>query len=104
MVRPRTPAGRAREAYARLACSTRAPPPSSARLDTPTPFQLLAATILSAQCTDERVNRTTPALFARFPDAASLAAAPVDEVEDLIRPTGFFRAKTRSLHRHGHGR
>ena len=60
-------------------------------------FQLLAATILSAQCTDERVNRTTPALFARFPDAESLAVAPVDEVEALIRPTGFFRAKTRSL-------
>jgi endonuclease-3 len=61
------------------------------------PFQLLAATILSAQCTDERVNRTTPGLFARFPDAVSLAAAPVDEVEALVRPTGFYRAKTRSL-------
>jgi len=66
-------------------------------LDHADPFQLLAATILSAQCTDERVNKTTPGLFARFPDAASLAAAPVDEVEALIRPTGFYRAKTRSL-------
>ncbi len=66
-------------------------------LDHADAFQLLAATILSAQCTDERVNKTTPALFARFPDAASLADAPVGEVEDLIRPTGFFRAKTRSL-------
>ena len=66
-------------------------------LDHADPFQLLAATILSAQCTDERVNKTTPGLFARFPDGASLAAAPVDEVEALIRPTGFYRAKTRSL-------
>ena len=66
-------------------------------LDHADPFQLLAATILSAQCTDDRVNKTTPALFARFPDAPSLAAAPVDEVEALIRPTGFYRAKTRSL-------
>jgi endonuclease-3 len=66
-------------------------------LDHADAFQLLVATILSAQCTDERVNKTTPALFARFPDAASLADAPVEEVEELIRPTGFFRAKTRSL-------
>jgi endonuclease III len=66
-------------------------------LDHADPFQLLAATILSAQCTDERVNKTTPGLFARFPDASSLAAAPVDEVEALVRPTGFYRAKTRSL-------
>lgn len=60
-------------------------------------FQLLAATILSAQCTDARVNRVTPGLFARFPDAASLAAAPPDELERLIHPTGFFRAKAASL-------
>ncbi len=66
-------------------------------LDHADPFQLLAATILSAQCTDVRVNLTTPALFARFPDAASLAVAPLAEVEELIRPTGFFRAKARSL-------
>jgi endonuclease-3 len=61
------------------------------------PLQLLVATILSAQCTDERVNRTTPALFARFPDAASLAAAPQAELEVLIRSTGFFRNKARSI-------
>jgi endonuclease-3 len=61
------------------------------------PFQLLAATILSAQTTDEAVNSVTPALFARFPTPADLAAADPAEVERLIHPTGFFRAKTRSL-------
>jgi endonuclease-3 len=61
------------------------------------PFQLLAATILSAQTTDEAVNSVTPALFARFPTPADLAAADPSEVERLIHPTGFFRAKTRSL-------
>ena len=61
------------------------------------PFQLLVATILSAQTTDERVNLVTPALFARYPTAADLAAANPDEVEKLILPTGFFRAKTRSI-------
>jgi endonuclease-3 len=60
-------------------------------------FQLLVATILSAQCTDQRVNMTTPALFARFPDAPALAAADLSEVEELIRSTGFFRAKARNL-------
>ncbi len=60
-------------------------------------FQLLVATILSAQCTDQRVNLVTPRLFARFPDPASLAAAPVPELEDLIRTTGFFRNKAKSL-------
>jgi endonuclease-3 len=61
------------------------------------PFQLLAATILSAQTTDEAVNSVTPALFARFPTPADLVAADPAEVERLIHPTGFFRAKTRSL-------
>ena len=61
------------------------------------PFELLVATILSAQCTDERVNAVTPALFTRYPDAAALAQAELDEVEQLIRPTGFFRSKSRSL-------
>lgn len=61
------------------------------------PFQLLAATILSAQTTDEAVNSVTPALFARYPTAADLAAADPEEVERLVHPTGFFRAKTRSL-------
>jgi endonuclease-3 len=75
--------------------------PGSARqlcaLDHADAFQLLVATILSAQCTDERVNLTTPALFARYPDPQSLAAADLLEVESLIRSTGFFRSKARSL-------
>ena len=62
-----------------------------------TPFELLAATVLSAQCTDVRVNQVTPALFARFPDAKSLAEGEPPAVEALVRPTGFFRAKARSL-------
>jgi endonuclease-3 len=61
------------------------------------PFQLLAATILSAQCTDARVNMVTPTLFAAYPDAAALARADPEKVEEIIRSTGFFRAKTRSL-------
>lgn len=60
-------------------------------------LELLVATILSAQCTDERVNDVTPALFRRFPDAAAYAGADQDEMEALIRPTGFFRNKARSL-------
>ena len=60
-------------------------------------FELLAATILSAQCTDERVNQVTPALFARFPTPITLAHAEPEDLEGLIRPTGFFRAKSRSL-------
>ena len=62
-----------------------------------TPFQLLAATILSAQCTDARVNEVTPVLFAAYPDPASLARANPEDVEEIIRTTGFFRAKTKSL-------
>lgn len=61
------------------------------------PFQLLAATIMSAQTTDEAVNSVTPALFARYPTPGDLAAADPAEVEKLIHPTGFYRAKTRSL-------
>jgi endonuclease-3 len=61
------------------------------------PFQLLIATILSAQCTDERVNLTTPALFARYPTAEALAAADPVELEELVRPTGFFRQKARYI-------
>jgi endonuclease-3 len=62
-----------------------------------TPYQLLVATILSAQCTDERVNQVTPALFKRYPDARALARATTDELEPQIQSTGFFRAKSRSL-------
>ncbi len=60
-------------------------------------WQLLIATILSAQCTDERVNMVTPALFARYPTPAALAAASTPELEVMIRSTGFFRQKTKSL-------
>jgi len=60
-------------------------------------FELLAATILSAQCTDIRVNLVTPALFARYPDASALAAARQGDVEALIRSTGFFRNKAKNL-------
>lgn len=61
------------------------------------PFQLGVATILSAQCTDEMVNRVTPALFARYPTPAALAAAPQEEVERLVKSTGFFRNKAKSI-------
>ncbi len=60
-------------------------------------FELAVATILSAQCTDDRVNKVTPRLFERYPDARTLASAPLADVEDLIRSTGFYRAKARSI-------
>ncbi|GAA2483884.1 hypothetical protein GCM10010406_20200 [Streptomyces thermolineatus] len=66
-------------------------------LDFDNAFQLLVATVLSAQTTDLRVNRTTPALFAKYPTPEDLAAAVPEELEEMIRPTGFFRAKARSL-------
>ncbi|WP_437086043.1 endonuclease III [Streptomyces sp. enrichment culture] len=66
-------------------------------LDFENPFQLLVATVLSAQTTDLRVNQTTPALFAQYPTPEDLAAADPAEVEEILRPTGFFRAKTRSV-------
>ncbi|QMU67208.1 endonuclease III [Streptacidiphilus sp. P02-A3a] len=66
-------------------------------LDFRNPFELLVATVLSAQTTDLRVNQTTPALFAKYPTPEGLAAANPEELEELIRPTGFFRAKAKSL-------
>jgi endonuclease-3 len=72
-------------------------PSAHCALDFTNPFQLLCATILSAQCTDKRVNLVTPALFARYPDATTLAAAKPEELEDIIRSTGFFRSKAKSL-------
>ena len=75
----------------------RAYPDAKIALDFKTPLQLLVATILSAQCTDERVNMVTPALFTTYPDAAALAKARPAKLEKEIRSTGFFRAKTRSL-------
>lgn len=72
-------------------------PDARCELDFTTPLELLVATILSAQCTDRRVNLVTPTLFARYPDAAAYAAADRDELEDLIRSTGFFRNKATSI-------
>ena len=72
-------------------------PEATCALHWRTPYELVMATILSAQCTDERVNIVTPTLFARYPDAAALAAARPADVERIIKSTGFFRAKTKSL-------
>lgn len=72
-------------------------PDARCELDFADPLQLLVATVLSAQSTDRRVNSVTPALFARYPDAAALAGAVPAELEEMIRPTGFFRAKAASL-------
>ncbi|NEU74103.1 endonuclease III [Hassallia byssoidea VB512170] len=72
-------------------------PDATCSLNYSTPVQLLVATILSAQCTDERVNKVTPALFGRFPDAASLANADLTELENLVRSTGFYRNKAKNI-------
>lgn len=72
-------------------------PDAHCELDHSSPLELLVATILSAQCTDKMVNQVTPALFTRYPSAEHYAAAEREELEELIRPTGFFRAKTSSL-------
>ena len=72
-------------------------PDAHCELDFTTPLELAVATILSAQCTDKRVNEVTPVLFARYRDAAAYAAADRAELEDLVRTTGFFRNKTTSL-------
>ncbi|MDH6111494.1 endonuclease III [Kitasatospora sp. MAP12-15] len=66
-------------------------------LDFESPFELVVATVLSAQTTDLRVNQTTPALFAKYPTAEDMAAAVPEELEEIIRPTGFFRNKAKSL-------
>ena len=72
-------------------------PDAHCALDFRNAFELLCATILSAQCTDKRVNMVTPALFARYPDAAALSAARQEDVEEIIKSTGFFRSKAKSL-------
>lgn len=72
-------------------------PEAGCELDFTDPFTLLVATVMSAQTTDRRVNAVTPALFAAYPDAFALAAADRTTVEEIIRPTGFFRAKTASI-------
>ena len=92
--RPRRLAPHASEVLDRL---KRAHPDAHCELDYDTPLQLLVATILSAQCTDKRVNMVTPLLFRTFPTAASLADAPTEALQDVIRSTGFFRNKAKSL-------
>lgn len=72
-------------------------PDAECALDHRNAFELLAATILSAQCTDERVNQVTPALFARYPTPEDMAAAKLEDLEELVRSTGFFRSKAKSL-------
>jgi endonuclease-3 len=72
-------------------------PDATCSLNYSTPVQLLVATILSAQCTDERVNKVTPDLFSRFPDAASMAGADLGEIVELVRSTGFYRNKAKNI-------
>ncbi len=94
MAKPRTPKGRARRTHELLALEY---PEAECELTHENPFQLLIATILSAQATDVGVNKVTPGLFARFPDAESLAVANPEEVEKLIGSLGLFRNKTKSV-------
>ena len=91
---PRTRARRALEIANRLDSRH---PDAGIALEYRDPLQLLVATILSAQCTDERVNQVTPVLFERFPDAGSYAAAELEEIEEIIHSTGFFRQKAKSI-------
>ncbi|MCY7281829.1 MAG: endonuclease III [Cyanobacteria bacterium CAN_BIN43] len=85
---------RALEILARL---KRLYPDAVCSLDYETPVQLLVATILSAQCTDERVNKVTPELFRQYPDAVSLASADLDDIVALVRSTGFYRNKSKNI-------
>lgn len=94
MAKPRTPKGRARLTNERLKMEF---PDAQCALNHTNAYELLAATILSAQCTDARVNLVTPALFARFPTPEDLAVADPFEVEELVRSTGFYKNKTKSL-------
>src|SRR5438309_8314494 len=94
MGKPRSPKGRGREVVRRLAEEY---PEARCALHHDDAFQLLVATILSAQCTDEMVNKVTPALFAAYPNAAALAGGEPSELETMIKPTGFFRSKAKSL-------
>jgi endonuclease III len=95
--RPRSPKGRARVVADRLAEEFPGTATELCALRHRNPYELLTATILSAQTTDERVNMVTPALFAKYPTPHDLAAADPADVEDLVRTTGFFRNKTRSI-------
>jgi endonuclease-3 len=95
--RPRTAAGRARRTHKRLGKEYPGTAHDLCALVHRNPYELLVATILSAQCTDERVNMVTPHVFARYPTPEDLAAAEPREVEEMIRSTGFYKNKTRSL-------
>jgi endonuclease III len=95
--RPRSPKGRARVVADRLAHEYPGTATDLCALDHSNAYELLVATILSAQCTDERVNMVTPSVFAKYPRPDDLAAADPGELEEMIRTTGFFRSKTRSL-------
>jgi len=90
----RSPKQRALEVLARVKALY---PDAKCSLDFETPVQLLIATILSAQCTDERVNKVTPELFRRFPDAAAIAGADPAELEDLVKSTNFYRNKAKNI-------
>ena len=94
---PRTPGGRAKLTVKRLAIEYPGSAPELCELKFTTPWQLLVATVLSAQTTDVRVNSVTPLLFARYPGPADLATARPEDVEDIVRPTGFFRVKARTV-------
>lgn len=97
MARPRTPAGRARRALEILTEEYPGTARDLCELDHTNDFELLAATILSAQCTDARVNMVTPHLFARYPTPEDLAHAEPAELEEIIRSTGFYKNKAKSL-------
>jgi endonuclease-3 len=94
VAKPRTPAGRAKEVARRLA---ELYPGAECELTHSNAYELLSATILSAQCTDARVNMVTPSLFARYPQVEDLAAANPAELEQIIRSTGFYQSKARNL-------
>jgi endonuclease III len=94
---PRKPSAKQQRTLEILSRLTQLYPDATCSLDYETPVQLLVATILSAQCTDERVNRVTPALFERFPDAGAIAAAPLETLEQLVHSTGFYRNKARNI-------
>ncbi len=97
MPAPRTAKGRAKIVAERLATAYPGSTRELCALRHDDAFQLLVATILSAQCTDARVNQVTPSLFGEYPDARALARADPERLEEMIRSTGFFRSKTRSL-------
>ncbi|CAB4627722.1 MAG: endonuclease III [Actinobacteria bacterium] len=94
MGKPRTPAGRAKEVATRLADLY---PGAECELNHSNPYELLAATILSAQCTDARVNMVTPALFKKYPTPLALSQANQEELEAIVKSTGFYQSKAKNL-------